>query len=106
MESSVSLLKLTGAMARHASHAHRITADNLSRADIPEATRLKVQNFQASLRKLDRAQDPIVFDTGRPIDLEEEMLSAAKAKGQHEAALAFWQSGLKLMRLAVGAPQG
>lgn len=106
MEPSVSILKLTSAMARHASHVHQVTAQNLSRADIPDATRHQVRSFEASLRALSRFEGPKVIDSQTAIDVEEEMLSAAQAKGRHEAAMAFWQSGLKMMRLAIGAPQG
>ena len=106
MEANVSILKLTSAMARHATHAHQITAQNLSRTDIPDATRHHVRGFEASLRALSRSENPKVINSHKAIDVEAEMLSAAQAKGRHEAAIAFWQSGLKMMRLAIGAPQG
>ena len=102
MDSPVSLLKLTSAMARHAGHVHDVTARNIARADMPNATAERLEPFEASLRRLEHARPPRRSDTGMAINLEAQMLTMAEASSTHDAALTVWKSTLKMMRLAVG----
>lgn len=105
MEGPVSTLKLASAMARYAGHANEITAGNIARGDMPGAVGNRIPSFAETIRRFDRSLDPKIESTGQAINLETEMLDLAGAKGTHESAVAVWKSTLKMMRLAIGAPQ-
>ncbi|GGY43870.1 hypothetical protein [Parvularcula lutaonensis] len=105
MDHGVSILKLTSAMARHAAHAHAVTADNIARADIPGARAKAAADFQASLRGAGSPEFR-ARDEGGLVSIEREMLAMGEARGRHDAALAVWKSTLSMMRIAIGGPQG
>ncbi|MEM1379042.1 MAG: hypothetical protein AAGH41_00305 [Pseudomonadota bacterium] len=92
-------------MAAHASYQHNVVAQNIARADIPDARRLLVSEFERSLRRAEQGNPPRTREGRDAIRLETEMLSMAEAKGRHDSALTIWKSTLKMMRLAIGAPQ-
>ena len=105
MDQGVSALKIASVLARHASHAHAVTSNNIAKADVPGATAARVASFEKSLKRLDQGNDPFTLDTGQLISVEREMLSMAEAGGRHSAALSIWKSTLNMMRLAVTPPQ-
>lgn len=105
MAQEISLLKLSSAMARHATRAHGATADNLARADVPGAKRRELVAFQDALKASNGTGDLAPELTREPIKLDAEMLSMAEARGQHEAALSVWKSTLGMLRLAIRGPQ-
>jgi flagellar basal body rod protein FlgB len=104
MLTDLSVLKLTGAMARHSGHANAVTADNLARADIPGAKARATEEFRDALAGR-RAGAPQIDELNRPISTETEMLSMARHAGRHDAALGAWKSTLGLMRLALSRPE-
>lgn len=106
MDNGVSVLRLAGALTRHAASEHSVTARNIARADIPSATRQSVVAFRESLAALGEGKQAPVASTASPISLESEMLVMAEARGRHEAATAIWRSALNMMRLATTGPQG
>lgn len=105
MDNGVSILKIAGAMARHAGHLHQVTASNIARADIPGARQARIESFELSLAELERGGEPRSSMSEAPLELERELLTMAEARGRHDAALAVWKSTLTMMRLAAGAPQ-
>lgn len=105
MDDPISILKLTGALARHAAQSHAVTAQNIARADIPGSTASQIEEFERGLARLDGAGDVRSISTTKAINIEEQMLSVAEAGGRHQAAVSIWRSAINMMRLAVTGPQ-
>ena len=105
MMSGPSILSLTSAIARHASHQHAAAALNITKVDVPGTHAHRLLSFESHLNSSGAMRSIRSREVAGPINLEEELFQTSKAQGRHDAALSFWKSGLKMLRIAVGAPQ-
>lgn len=123
MMKNISLLDQASGAAAHAAKRQRVVAENIANADTPgyrardipdfaqtqsrapmKATR--ASHFQgnghaASVRAHIVASE-MESPNGNNVSLEEEMIRATKAEGQHNLALTIYAKSLDLMRLGLG----
>ncbi|MEL7000002.1 MAG: FlgB family protein [Pseudomonadota bacterium] len=128
MMEEIPLFKMATAMARHATARHRVIAENVANADTPEfrardvrsfseyvnepftakATRpghLGFQPIERAARRPEVIIDPAADSTsgnGNSVSLEDEMMKANEARGQHAMAQAIYRKAHDLMRLGLG----
>lgn len=120
MISDLNLLKIYGAMARHAAEAQSVSAANISRANEPGYKAQEIESFEAYLARVSqtRAADPFgaSFQTslsatpaapnGNTVSLEREIFNSAEAAGQHNLALTVYSKSIDLLRTALGKRTG
>lgn len=127
MMEELPLFRMAAAMARHATSRHQVVAGNVANADTPEFRARDVKPFShyvnesftpratraghTGFQPLDRAaQRPeLIFDAepsssgnGNSVSLEDEMIKAAEANGQHAMAQAIYRKSMGLLRLGLG----
>ena len=117
------MFRLSGALAEHASQRQNAATRNVAQADTPGYRAVAVADFAASLRdepfamRLTRASHlpspepmgaresfapgPASAD-GNTVSIETEMANAARARGDHDRALAIYRHGLSVLRASIG----
>ena len=123
MFEKLEIVRLAQAMARHAGARTEVIAQNVANADTPGFRARDLPDFAAyaegsglrttragHLRGAEAAAvDPVVTDgrgsvapNGNTVSLEDEMVRSADAKREFDLSLSVMQSGLNLMRTAIG----
>lgn len=119
MISDINLLKIYGAMARHAAEAQAVSSANIARANEPGYKAVEIESFESYLARaaLSGASSPLetsfrtrLADTpaapnGNTVSLEQEIFNSAEALGQHNLALTVYSKSLDLLRTALGKRQ-
>lgn len=119
MISDLNLLKIYGAMARHAAESQSVSAANIARANEPGFKASEMESFEAYLARAAQSTpaDPLAtaFRTrfadlpaapnGNTVSLEQEIFNSAEAMGQHNLALTVYSKSLDLLRTALGKRQ-
>lgn len=124
MFAQIDTMRMAQALGRHAADRHRVIATNVANADTPGYRARDLRNFDpgrgASIPM--RATRPVHVaatawgsaqatavevggepsPNGNAVSLEDEMVRAADAKRQFELSLSVTQSGMALMRTALG----
>ncbi len=126
MFEKLQIFQTADAMARHAATRQAVISQNVANADTPgyrardmadfasvwnpnksgamRATRASHLNG-AMPQQMPGARPVATTDTapnGNTVSLEEEMVKAARTKGQHSRALAVYRSGLSVLRASLG----
>ena len=117
------MFRVSGALAEHARQRQTVAAGNVAQADTPGYRALAVADFAASLReepfamRVTRAShlpppEPAgarvsfapgaASADGNTVSIETEMAEAARAKGDHDRALAIYSNGLSVLRASMG----
>jgi flagellar basal-body rod protein FlgB len=110
------LLRLYGAMARHAAQSQEVAATNIAQADTPGYRARMVESFedyvkrQGGLEGLGEAAPDFAINlrpgipepNGNTVSLETEALASASAKGRHDLALGVYGKALDVLRAAIG----
>ncbi len=115
--------RLAGALAEHAGQRQTVAARNIAQADTPGYRALAVTDFAATYgedgfamratrpahlggatpaaARVSEAQSPASPD-GNTVSIEAEMAGAARARDDHDRALAIYRSGLSVLRASLG----
>lgn len=113
MLSDLEILKVYGAMARHAAESQRVSSINVTHAAKPGYKAIEVEPFDVFLKRaqiegsLDQAfkhrnaQLP-VSPNGNSVNIEQEVLKSAEASGQHHMAMTVYSKTIDLVRAAMG----
>ncbi|MDV7141388.1 FlgB family protein [Tropicimonas sp. TH_r6] len=127
MTDRIELLSMAQKLAEHAATRQSVVAKNIANVDTPGFKRLGLPSFaetyeasggSASMRATRpghlgamsdsmpmkaRVQDGgTVKPNGNNVSLEDEILTSADIRQQHEMALSIYQSGLGIMRASLG----
>lgn len=125
MFEKLSFFQTASALSRHAALRQSVIAQNVAHADSPEYLARRVAPFAESFRadydikmrqtRAAHMADGDIFSSahitesrfgvdpnGNSVSLEQEMISAAEASGEHERALALYRHGMKILRLSLG----
>ena len=101
----VSILKISSAMARHASIQHEAISSNIAHADSPGSKAFRVAPFQAYMKSGGEGIAHTAEESNQPIDLDTEMMLLSKNAARHEASTLIWTKVLEMMRLSGAAPR-
>ena len=117
------MFRLSGALAEHAGQRQTVAAQNVAQADTPGYRALAVSDFAASLReepfamRATRAGHIVPPEAqatrvsfapgaasadGNTVSIESEMAGAARARADHDQALAIYRHGLSVLRASIG----
>ncbi len=103
------LLRLSGALARHAAARQQIAAENIANADTPGYRARDLPGFEEVVARLGtgslRAQidrSVPVSPNGNAVSLETEMLRLADIRQDHDLALGVYRSALDILRTGLG----
>lgn len=116
MIKDLTILSHASALARHAALRHSVTAENVANADTPGYKARTLRAFDPALA--DRAEqgdesaarrlsEAVKMDTrqaspdGNTVSIEEQLVQAVDAQGQHRAAMAIYKKTLELLRMSV-----
>lgn len=116
MISDLNLMKIYGAMARHAAESQSVSATNIARANEPGFKAAEIESFEAYLARVSMSGAPDPMSTsfktrladlpaapnGNTVSLEQEIFNSAEALGQHNLALTVYSKSLDLLRTALG----
>jgi flagellar basal-body rod protein FlgB len=119
MFENIGIFKVATGMMSHASARQNVTATNISNAETPGYTAQKVRDFALETPRTPMAMhasrgghlDAFAttnangfdrFDTDQPVDLENELLSAAKTQSDHQRAVSVYRSTLGILRTSLG----
>lgn len=117
MIGNLKILQTFSAMAGHAAQKHEVIARNIANANTPGYKARDIQSFEELYAASEReGTDPRLVRSaerlmtvsqgtapnGNNVSIEEQMLGAAEAKGQHDMALAIYRKTLDLVRLSIG----
>ena len=117
------MFRLSGALAEHARQRQTVAAGNVAQADTPGYRARAVADFATSLReepfamratrashlpppeptgaRVSFAAGPASAD-GNTVTIETEMANAARARSDHDRALAIYSNGLSVLRASLG----
>ena len=120
------MFRLAGGLAEHARQRQTVAAQNIAQADTPGYRALAVADFASShaagggdpfamratrpghlsgetraAARVIEAKSPASLD-GNTVSIEAEMASAARARGDHDRALAIYRNGLSVLRASLG----
>lgn len=124
MHDTLNLVRLAGAMARHAGSRQAVVAQNIAHADTPGYRARMVPSFRDSvalapdggLRRTraghmaappggpearPRERPGPVSPNGNSVSLETEMLAAVEAGREHKRALTIYRHTLDVLRLSI-----
>lgn len=122
----IDTMRMARELGAHASQRHRLTASNVANADTPGYRAADLGQFEGSTRRtavglrttsaahvsagdwgsahgarrIDAGGEP--SPNGNTVSLEDELIRAADAKRQFDLSLTVMQSGMSLVRTAIG----
>lgn len=119
MFENIGIFKVATGMMAHASARQNVTASNISNAETPGYTAQKVQEFELAVPRspmtMTSSRDGHLssfatsdtlgfdrFDTEAPVDLENELLNAAKIQSDHQRAVSVYRSTIGILRTSLG----
>lgn len=119
MYENLSILRLSSALAGHASQRQALTAQNIANADTPGFKARDLAAFTKTYESALRAGAGTQFDTnafgapeldrstraspnGNTVSLENEMVRAAEIRHQHDLALTVYRSTMGILRTSLG----
>ncbi|MDZ7628432.1 MAG: flagellar basal body protein [Parvularculaceae bacterium] len=117
MQSDLSLLRIAGALGRHAAERLSTTAVNVANADTPGYRAKDLEPFEDAVRRLREGGDLSTFRTktveslgaaspnGNTVLIEEEMLRAGQASRAGEIAATLFQKTIAMLRAAGARPR-
>lgn len=117
MFKNTQILSLVSAMADHATRQHAVIADNIANSDTPGYQSRTIADFSDIFKKakaenmslgtaVARAEistEPMTLTPdGNGVSLDDQMMLSAKAKADHDLALAIYKKNLDLLKMTVG----
>lgn len=117
MQSDLSLLRLAGALGRHAAERLSTAAVNVANADTPGYRAKDIEPFSDAVRRLRERGELQSFRTktvenlgaaspnGNTVSLEDEMLRAGEASRAGEIAATLFQKTIAMLRAAGARPR-
>ena len=126
MFAQIDTMRLAGEMGAHAAARQRMIAANIANADTPGYVARDLEDFASRMRdsapvglRATQARHVAAGDwgnaggaavdaggepspNGNTVSLEDEMVRAADARRQFDLSLSIYQSGMSLMRTAIG----
>ncbi len=127
MTDRIELLSMAQKLAEHAAARQSVVAKNIANVDTPGFKRLDLPSFaetyettrgDSSMRATRPGHFGTMSDTpqlkarvqdggtvkpnGNNVSLEEEILTSAEVRQQHDMAISIYQSGLGIMRASLG----
>jgi flagellar basal-body rod protein FlgB len=117
MFTNVNLLNIASALGNYATQSHTVVARNIANADTPGYQAKEVESFADAYARAVREGVPsgqmvvqekiapagdVQSPNGNTVSLEEQLLEATKAKGQHELATLMYKKTMDMMKLTLG----
>jgi flagellar basal-body rod protein FlgB len=118
MQLDLSILRVAGALGRHAAQRHSLIAENIANADTPGFRAKDLEPFAAALRRLDagggeksRPRELTITlpgatsPNGNAVSLEDQMLRAGQASRANEIATTIFTKTIAMLRAAAARPR-
>ncbi len=118
MQLDLSILRLAGALGRHAAERHSLIARNVANADTPGYRAVDLEPFAEALRREAVAggkQSPprermiaspgAASPNGNTVSLEDQMLRAGEASRASEIATTVFSKTIAMLRAAAARPR-
>lgn len=118
MQLDLSILRVAGALGRHAAERHSLIARNIANADTPGYRAVDLEPFAAALRRgavaggegaapreLAIASLGAASPDGNTVSLEDQMLRAGEAARASEIATTIFTKTIAMLRAAAARPR-
>lgn len=117
MRSELTILRVSGALGRHAAERHSVIAANIANADTPGYRAKDIESFADALRRQrdEPNAPPFQFTTinslgatspnGNTVSLEDQMLRAGEAVRASDIAATIFSKTIAMLRAAGARPR-
>lgn len=117
MQLDISILRVAGALGRHAAQRHSLIAENVANADTPgyrardlepfaaAVRRAAVDGDGAAARRLTAVSPGAASPNGNTVSLEDQMLRAGEAARAGEIATTVFTKTIAMLRAAAARPR-
>ncbi len=118
MQLDLSILRVAGALGRHAAERHSLIARNVANADTPGYRAVDLEPFAVALRRAatagERNAPPreiaitspgAASPNGNTVSLEDQMLRAGEASRASEIATTIFSKTVAMLRAAAARPR-
>lgn len=118
MQLDISILRVAGALGRHAAQRHSLIAENVANADTPGYRAKDLEPFAAALRRagtdgegpaaarrLTAVSPGAASPNGNTVSLEDQMLRAGEAARAGEIATTVFTKTIAMLRAAAARPR-
>ncbi len=119
MQLDLSILRVAGALGRHAAERHSLIARNVANADTPGYRAVDLEPFADALRRAEAAGSSALSTTrqvpvaapgagspnGNTVALEDQMLRAGQAARASEIATTVFSKTIAMLRAAAARPR-
>lgn len=117
MKADLAILRVAGALGRHAAERHSLIAANVANADTPGFRAKDIEPFAQALRRQTDAGTPPEYrlkpidvlgagsPNGNTVSLEDQMLRAGEASRASEIAATIFSKTIAMLRAAGARPR-